>query len=53
MFRSMQFPVGFLLVVCVAVGLLMGSVVGLLPSGGKRKKVVSRALEDDFDFDDL
>ena len=53
MFRSIQFPVGFLLVVCVALGLLMGSILGLLPSGGKRKKVVSRPLDDDFDFDDL
>jgi putative membrane protein len=53
-FRSIQLPVGLLLVLCVAGGIIVGSFFPLLGGGKRRSKVPSqRELDTDFDFDDL
>ena len=53
-FQSIQLPVGLLLVVCVASGMILGSFFPLLSGGKSRPKPPSqRELDADFDFDDL
>ncbi|MEY2985210.1 MAG: hypothetical protein RLZZ568_1827 [Cyanobacteriota bacterium] len=53
-FRSIQIPVGLLLVMCVATGLVIGAFLPMLSGGKRRPKVASqRDLEAEFDFDDL
>lgn len=54
MFRSIQLPVGLLLVFSLAAGLVLGSLFPLLPGAKSRSKPPSqRQLETEFDFDDL
>ena len=50
-FRSIQLPVGLLLVFCVAGGLVVGSCFPLLSGGRSRSKRPSqRELDTEFDF---
>jgi len=54
LFRSIQLPVGLLLVFSVAAGMILGSLFPLLPGGKSRSRLPSqRELDAEFDFDDL
>ncbi|MEB3228069.1 MAG: lipopolysaccharide assembly protein LapA domain-containing protein [Synechocystis sp.] len=51
-FRSIQLPVGILLVFCVATGLVVGALLPMV-SGGKRRPIRASPRDlDAFEFDD-